>query len=1031
MAEFFITDLIGNPAGQIVITDGGVESIDDSVGSNLLDPLQAVASAKVMTAVAASESDAESDADPAAPPAEMMIEPDAEDRYRAVNRYLISEGLRPVPADDEAKSFSLDSSPRQPDVPVTGDAEGDTDLAEADADAPFADVPVLPDDIENLTEAWVNRWAEWIASGRPEISDDAALVEPRIFDQLEWVPELHPRSPRTGQFVERSFDVPDDVQDFADISTKETLQYIDSEGGDLDSTVFDPGENITVDGVPNNATSFEDIPEDPDSANPDIPDTKSGSDGSDSSGGLDEEEQEPEPEQTTNWGDLDHAGFNEEYDRDAATETQPLIEKSNASAGVTASAMEVETLPDGTDAYVTNYGDGDTEAKPELRDREQSAYNFLEQTDNLDNVTPHTFDENGEWSASLESPGKSGYQADSVIDREEFVDAAAAQLISGDNDLHPDNIRVTDDGEFDFIDIDHSAGRLDEEDPLGVYGTNRERALGNLDNTADEVVDGYDKPGVLGGTSQLIEDIEERAAQKALDIENNEEFDADGNFDDNILYNIGTLADEARDDEDPLPPESLDLDDDNDDGNGDSVDDGFIPPDELDPENSDTDADTDTGGDQGVGDLPDVNGLGQEKADSLRSAGFESEADIDDAAITDIQAVDGVGPVLADRLKNRDDGDGGTDGVDGTGAGAGAGDSPVDVPQEARDDVEAALSNVDTVPESPAETSTDDPQVFDASNVADDRSVPLLSEGTSEAVWEELYNQASTPDEEAGINRMQNRLSEIKSMSYSDEGQAVEKAFDEALGGLPGAVRNDTLDGDDPTPGDVWAAERTTALHQALAERMYGDRLEVGRGVRGYGGAQLTVAALSQLSDDDADSVTFAENKFANYSPSKSVANAFDEGFIVEREISTDEIVHFNDVTNPDLYNFKEESEIAPTTGVTNIDHEDITIRHSPGAESERFFSGDPSNMGSDELSAWADSIRALFEQQQIQLANDDDDIPETDFYEMAREGMSDADRDQLSDIVRAIDNNPSLFIPESQKPELEKIIGIDPFRNP
>jgi hypothetical protein len=43
------------------------------------------------------------------------------------------------------------------------------------------------------------------------------------------------------------------------MSTKETLEYIDSEGGDLDSTVFDPTNNVTVDGVPNDATSVDDI----------------------------------------------------------------------------------------------------------------------------------------------------------------------------------------------------------------------------------------------------------------------------------------------------------------------------------------------------------------------------------------------------------------------------------------------------------------------------------------------------------------------------------------------------------------------------------------------------------------------------------------------------------------------------------------------------------------------------------------------------------------------------------------------------
>jgi len=142
---------------------------------------------------------------------------------------------------------------------------------------PFSDIPVLPDDLEALTEAWINRWAEWIAAGRPEIPDEAKLVEPRLFAELDWNPALHPRDPDTGQFVERSFGVPSDAPDFGDMSTEETLSYIDENGGDVAGTVFDPDSSVTVDGVPNDATSFDDIGDGTDtpesSDTPDTPDT--------------------------------------------------------------------------------------------------------------------------------------------------------------------------------------------------------------------------------------------------------------------------------------------------------------------------------------------------------------------------------------------------------------------------------------------------------------------------------------------------------------------------------------------------------------------------------------------------------------------------------------------------------------------------------------------------------------------------------------------------------------------------------------
>jgi hypothetical protein len=53
------------------------------------------------------------------------------------------------------------------------------------------------------------------------------------------------------------------------MSTKETLSYIDENGGDVAGTVFDPGTPVTVDGVPNDATSLDDVPDDPDEAAPD------------------------------------------------------------------------------------------------------------------------------------------------------------------------------------------------------------------------------------------------------------------------------------------------------------------------------------------------------------------------------------------------------------------------------------------------------------------------------------------------------------------------------------------------------------------------------------------------------------------------------------------------------------------------------------------------------------------------------------------------------------------------------------------
>jgi hypothetical protein len=129
---------------------------------------------------------------------------------------------------------------------------GNEALAGQSGTEPFADVPVIPTGIERLTPAWVIRWAEWVAAGRPEIPESEALAE--------WNPSLHPRNPENGKFVERSFDVPDDMPDFESRGVKGTLQYLQENDADVEA-ILEPESGVTIDGVPNDATSVDDIPE--------------------------------------------------------------------------------------------------------------------------------------------------------------------------------------------------------------------------------------------------------------------------------------------------------------------------------------------------------------------------------------------------------------------------------------------------------------------------------------------------------------------------------------------------------------------------------------------------------------------------------------------------------------------------------------------------------------------------------------------------------------------------------------------------
>jgi hypothetical protein len=133
----------------------------------------------------------------------------------------------------------------------------------AEDGGPFRNIPVLPDNLETLTRGWLIRWAEWVAAGRPEIDESDRLTETPRHAELDFNPALHPRDPDTGQFVERPFDLPDGAPDFGERSVEGTLEYLDNNGAAVDA-VLDPDTNVTVDGVPNDATSLDEIPEDDD-----------------------------------------------------------------------------------------------------------------------------------------------------------------------------------------------------------------------------------------------------------------------------------------------------------------------------------------------------------------------------------------------------------------------------------------------------------------------------------------------------------------------------------------------------------------------------------------------------------------------------------------------------------------------------------------------------------------------------------------------------------------------------------------------
>jgi hypothetical protein len=152
----------------------------------------------------------------------------------------------------ESGSFPEESAPAMPAVDESNPAVANQfDALSGNEDDPFGDIPVIPDGLTELTRPWLVRWAEWVAAGRPEVTP----VRQRAND---FNPALHPRDPDTGQFVERSFQVPDDAPDFGDMSAPETLQYLDDNGADV-SGVLAPDSGVTIDGISSDIDAVEEL----------------------------------------------------------------------------------------------------------------------------------------------------------------------------------------------------------------------------------------------------------------------------------------------------------------------------------------------------------------------------------------------------------------------------------------------------------------------------------------------------------------------------------------------------------------------------------------------------------------------------------------------------------------------------------------------------------------------------------------------------------------------------------------------------
>jgi hypothetical protein len=202
---------------------------------------------------------------------------------------------------------------------------------------------------------------------------------------------------------------------------------------------------------------------------------------------------ESRPNRFGGWGDYhpNHVAYFEEI---------PRQEK-----GVTGHVMEQAVMlgqeTDSLRAYVTHYDNVENESHVEWENAHSQMATFAF-TDAMGvRVPAHTYNDDEEWVAvaSVEKFGrtdtvtvqdlrKSGTDAAFAenVDRDEYIDQMAVQLLAGNFDLHTQNIKLGRDGTVHCFDLDHAGRRYPDMASLESSAGKAARSASRIDDTRSD-----------------------------------------------------------------------------------------------------------------------------------------------------------------------------------------------------------------------------------------------------------------------------------------------------------------------------------------------------------------------------------------------------------------------------------------------------------------------------------------------------------------------------------------------------------------
>jgi hypothetical protein len=266
-------------------------------------------------------------------------------------------------------------------------------------------------------------------------------------------------------------------------------------------------------------------------------------------------------------------------------------------------------------------------------------------------------------------------------------------------------------------------------------------------------------------------------------------------------------------------------------------------------------------------------------------------------------------------------------------------------------------------------------------------------------------------------------LDSLKGKSYTDKGRTWEVALDRAGADLPGDPRNDDKTtrprADDEGYQDAVAA--VAALSQQVTQKLHGDdgdddEFTMYRGVREYGGAQVARGFL-QSDPSAGNSFVFSENQMANYTPAENVAESFRRAVHVEREVTANDVAHASDNVLGSRSSFRNEGEIALSTGETVVGYDQIHIDSSAGAE-DLTVADVVEGVGSDMDMVELENLKAL-----LQWLNRSDRVGVPDQSE-----IPDSMQNFLEGYVTRVSESSIISFGTDTKAVLRQALGNDAF---